>query len=1361
MSPQPAPGIVTTPASSTANKDDGPRARELYKYFLPFNNTSPTSRSAAAAAEYPDKVLNSHAQLTALRLDTERAVISLIDRDTQYFVAESTKTQDLEDAEGGTAVADHIWAGCQSVPKAGRLCEMTIKQSASSGKPACYEVLDLSQDERFKNLPFVRGPPYFRYYVGVPLRTKKGIPIGSLFAMDTKPREPLSAASLRFLTTMASNVMSHLELKREKEDRKRSVNMNMCLAAFVDPENHLRKRKRNPSIQLEHTRSSSSLGEYKTSRSARSEGAKTRSPVGNGKAQKIPRSPAKGGPQMIRRFDRERSHAEDSDESGEDSEVGSRPRVAEGDRLETLERASELLLESLSLQNGGGVVFMSTAAELRPDGIGKPSVSSKKLTLSTLQDLQDDNPSPRDEVLAEFIQTSPEADVNTANASLDPNERAEILAYSEASSMDAPNVNSPSFIPLSPVDLAKLIRRHMRGKLYSFGDDGLTQGSSGEETLPNFNLGPSDRARKPASKSEAAILARHFPGARQIIFIPTWDESLNRWTACFIYNSSDYRTLSHSPDYLHSISFCNCVMTEIARLATIVADQQKSDFIGSISHELRSPLHGILASCELLDATETTSYQKSLVSTADSCARTLLDTINMVLDYSKINTFEKNIRKAKKTRSKDTSTNPASLMAQPTFNIYETVDLAAITEEVVEGVSIGHVFKDIANLEATIQRLPTSPSASGKTSLPPISRSPVEVTLDIEARDWNFITQPGALRRITMNLLGNALKYTKQGFVKVKLEAKDLKNSSNCKSECQEPQATSIVTLTVSDSGQGISPEYLNTKLFVPFAQESNLNPGVGLGLSLVRSIVEMLNGEVNITSAVGVGTEVFVTLPMVKAASGSGTTANSTQSSAPVSASSSGVASDSCIKTTLDEVRELSKGKTVAVYIPRDYRIIDELTRISVNSVRDTVTHYMKEWYGFAHVVDWSPGVKADLVGCDEFDLPALLQSCPDILSKAPDAPALLVSRSNTQKRSMTDNLLKDVYTEYLPQPVGPYKLSRALLNVLGHRAQRMVGGKKEGLETVSEQSVEETLSAAASIHHITLPREDNGAEIRVLQQGEIIGKEDSIAAQVAMGTIPGPQTNPVKQQQQTTGNHDGGTATSRARVLAEPRPLIPRTNALSLPHTCTTINAQRTIATATTAAARRRQQSKPTTPTHVSPQARPATNRLHSAKRRRRRLPLHTTPNADQPTRAPRNHLHGHQHARPQRLRRDAPDPRNRSPLERRGSRRSRGGGRSRSRRSRHDRHDRHGSRRRRRRRAIRIVVNGNDVGFDACFYAACHHHAEETTATQTARPAVARRGADGTCQRARPERSVRGRRRFVSYQARQFPRGGPLAG
>lgn len=67
-------------------------------------------------------------------------------------------------------------------------------------------------------------------------------------------------------------------------------------------------------------------------------------------------------------------------------------------------------------------------------------------------------------------------------------------------------------------------------------------------------------------------------------------------------------------------------MTEVSRLETIQADQQKSDFIGSISHELQSPLHGILASLEFLNDTHVDSFQKSLTSTIKTCGRTLLDT---------------------------------------------------------------------------------------------------------------------------------------------------------------------------------------------------------------------------------------------------------------------------------------------------------------------------------------------------------------------------------------------------------------------------------------------------------------------------------------------------------------------------------------------------------------------------------------------------------------------------------------------------------------------------------------------------------------------------------------------------------------
>lgn len=78
------------------------------------------------------------------------------------------------------------------MPKAGRLCEHTIQQlPPQDGGPAYFEVLDLTKDPRFNTLPFVTGEPHFKYYCGVPLKTKNGIPIGSLFALDDKARNPI------------------------------------------------------------------------------------------------------------------------------------------------------------------------------------------------------------------------------------------------------------------------------------------------------------------------------------------------------------------------------------------------------------------------------------------------------------------------------------------------------------------------------------------------------------------------------------------------------------------------------------------------------------------------------------------------------------------------------------------------------------------------------------------------------------------------------------------------------------------------------------------------------------------------------------------------------------------------------------------------------------------------------------------------------------------------------------------------------------------------------------------------------------------------------------------------------------------
>ncbi|KAF2431009.1 hypothetical protein EJ08DRAFT_568907, partial [Tothia fuscella] len=767
----------------------------LYKYFVP-----PGSDIYATQSTFPDTVLTAHAQLVAWRLNCQRAMVSLIDRDTQYFVAESTKTLHLDDASQYGDPGDALWAGCINVPKAGRLCEHTIQTMPTPTSPAYFEVLDLTKDERFNTLPFVTAEPFFKYYCGVPLRTKNGIAIGSLFALDDKVKAPISETNKAFMATMAENVMSHYSNMKEKEDRRRVLNMNMCLAAFVDPEHMANKRKRK-----REGASASSL--------------RTR------------------------------------------SEKSSSAAIEEDDHIETFRRAADLLHSSLSLNDGGGVVFLDTDTSYR--GVG--------VTAQVIDSELDSNYSLPDSTSNRTMQSTTSWGASSSRREPpdqlpQPVNPCEVLATTTT-------VKTREYTAPSQEDISHLIKQHPRGNLFNLGPDSAEYISSSDEHTA-YNLPKSKRTN--ATKREILLLSRYFPGAKQIIFIPLWDSTTSRFSAFFAYSTTEFRTLSHNPCLLFCIAFCNCVMTEISRLATLAADQQKSDFIGSISHELRSPLHGILASCEFLGDTETTSFQKSLVDTADSCARTLLDTINMVLDYSKINAFERNANKARRQgRTLQSSLQESS--GQPQLNIYGNVDLASITEEVVEGVATGQIFKDSLN---SLNDLGTSEIA-GNAGKAYSGQGLVDIIIDIAPRaEWKFVTQPGAFRRIIMNIFGNALKYTREGYIKVKLES--TKQASHTHEGGEDAQVT-IIRLTISDTGIGMSPHFMRTKLYTPFAQENSIAPGTGLGLSLVKSMVTMLNGEISINSTLGQGTTVIVQFPMSPSTpnSSSTVTSGSTPSSA------------------------------------------------------------------------------------------------------------------------------------------------------------------------------------------------------------------------------------------------------------------------------------------------------------------------------------------------------------------------------------------------------------------------------------------------------------------------------------------------
>jgi len=104
----------------------------------------------------------------------------------------------------------------------------------------------------------------------------------------------------------------------------------------------------------------------------------------------------------------------------------------------------------------------------------------------------------------------------------------------------------------------------------------------------------------------------------------------------------------------------------------------------------------------------------------------------------------------------------------------------------------------------------------------------------------------------------NSLKYTERGFINVALKTETLPKLRG--------RARSKVILKVTDSGKGMSTDYMQGRLFTPFAQEDQLAPGTGLGLSIIQQIIKGLGGKIEIRSTkndVGHGTDVCVTIPM------------------------------------------------------------------------------------------------------------------------------------------------------------------------------------------------------------------------------------------------------------------------------------------------------------------------------------------------------------------------------------------------------------------------------------------------------------------------------------------------------------------
>jgi signal transduction histidine kinase/CheY-like chemotaxis protein len=326
-------------------------------------------------------------------------------------------------------------------------------------------------------------------------------------------------------------------------------------------------------------------------------------------------------------------------------------------------------------------------------------------------------------------------------------------------------------------------------------------------------------------RTDIDTLFKVSPEAKYVIFLPLYHFQRQCWFAATLGWVTDQTRAITVADISLLSAFGNSVVAEVSRYEALSDSRAKSNFISSISHELRSPLHGILASSELLRDGIDDPLHLSTIDMIESCGTALLDTFNNVLDHAKLNTGH-------------VSGKPSEL---------RLADLSELVEDVVEAVKLGSqsAFHSALEKDHDVSAEPTHHTRD-------LADHPILVILNVE----RFRTEidVGAWTRIIMNIVGNALKYTSIGHIEVTLRLVQRDDAGHL---CD------YIYFAVEDTGAGMSPDYLKHKLFMPFSQENSFSPGIGLGLSIVQQLVSGLGGTVDVQSTVAVGSCIEVLVPV------------------------------------------------------------------------------------------------------------------------------------------------------------------------------------------------------------------------------------------------------------------------------------------------------------------------------------------------------------------------------------------------------------------------------------------------------------------------------------------------------------------
>ncbi len=237
---------------------------------------------------------------------------------------------------------------------------------------------------------------------------------------------------------------------------------------------------------------------------------------------------------------------------------------------------------------------------------------------------------------------------------------------------------------------------------------------------------------------------------------------------------------------------------EKARAAAVIANRAKSQFLANMSHEIRTPMNAILGLAQLLEQEPLPEASQAMVHRICSAGRSLMSILNDILDFSKIEAGQ------------------LELDAQD-------FDPAEVLEQ------LDHLLGDSAKKKGlTFQR-------------------------EAEALPGRLVGDPLRLEQILINLVGNAIKFTDEGEVVLRVYPLEVENRE------------ARLRFEVSDSGIGMAPE-ICARLFQPFTQAdatiTRQFGGTGLGLSISKRLVELMGGHIDVESQPGIGSTFWFDVP-------------------------------------------------------------------------------------------------------------------------------------------------------------------------------------------------------------------------------------------------------------------------------------------------------------------------------------------------------------------------------------------------------------------------------------------------------------------------------------------------------------------